>query len=299
MAARDILRSQRPLSLLTDMSIGSNRRSALGVSLGDAERHYRNTLRASYGVLCLVEQLERYGRLPAGVQFEPSGAGVQDRRGWRAWPAAHAVPCDIKITRPNGATEMISELMGSEVIRYHLAYNVFGATDVVPRLVNETDRRCDWPPAGVAPQDAAYRAHVLVEGCRRIASTTENARRCFESYLMPQFVEAANRVGWEAAQQGRALADEQLEQGNMGPDRIIRQGEGSWLVDHLGRPTVGVPERLRLSADRAEPDERVAALYVIVEIAQIYADTRPTQIDMARVESGMRDLPKLDDGLTR
>lgn len=299
MAARDILRSQRPLSLLTDLSIGSNRRSSLGVSLGDAERHYRNTLCASYGVLCLIEELERYGRLPANAQYEPVGAEVQDRRGWRSWPAAHAVPCDIRIRRPNGATELVSELMGSEVIRYHLAYNVFGATDVVPRLVNETDKRCDWPPGGGAPGNAAFRAHALAEGCRRIATTVETARRCFESYLMPQFVQAADRVGWDAAEQARVLADEELAQGNMGPDRVLRQAQGNWLVDHLGRPTVGVPERLRLSADTAEPDERVAALYVIVEVAQIYADTRLEENDMTRVANGMRDLPKLDAGLTR
>ena len=136
---RDILRDDiDPMALIDELATGAVT-DAHGLTLGDLSGHRLDRYVLSYAVLQLVGGMARISLLSARDTLVPKGAKVQDKTGMDAFQAAHALPCDFAVNGRRG----IHALFVSPIIRGNVKARLFGRTNLVHRLVNYADRRCE------------------------------------------------------------------------------------------------------------------------------------------------------------
>jgi hypothetical protein len=146
-----------------------------GLTLGDLTGHRHDRYVTVYRALHLLAGMARRGWLRGHDVIKPIGAEVQDKKAMDAFQAAHLLPCDLKIN----AAEGVHEQFVSPIIRGNVKVQVFGRTNVVHRLVNYADRRCEangWIDA-------------FVQAARDLARGAE-ADAVFDRAVVPAFARA-------------------------------------------------------------------------------------------------------------
>ena len=127
-----------PMTLIDELATGAVTDSH-GLTLGDLSGHRVDRYILSFAVLQLVSGMARISLLSARDTLVPKGAKVQDKKGMDAFQAAHALPCDFEVNGKRG----IHTLFVSPIIRGNVKARLFGRTNLVHRLVNYADRRCE------------------------------------------------------------------------------------------------------------------------------------------------------------
>ena len=136
---REILQDDvDPMTLIAELATGAVTDSH-GLTLGDVAGHRQDRYVLSCAVLQLVAGMARISLLSARDTIVPRGAKVQDKTGMDAFQAAHVLPCDFKVNGRDG----IHTLFVSPIIRGNVKARLFGRTNLVHRLVNYADRRCE------------------------------------------------------------------------------------------------------------------------------------------------------------
>ncbi len=138
-SGRLILRTDlEPMDLLDELATGAVT-DGRGLTLGDVAGHRRDRCVAVAFAVHLAAGLGRHRLLKATDSVRAIGAEVQDKTGIEDFQAAHVLPCDFDINGREGLHLWFS----SPIIRGNVQVHVFGRTNVVHRLVNYADRRCE------------------------------------------------------------------------------------------------------------------------------------------------------------
>ena len=137
--SRKILRTDiDSMELIDELAAGSTT-DGRGLTLGDVAGHRRDRYMASYRALHLVGALTRISLLSNKSTIRRIGAEVQDKTGIQDFQAAHILPCDFEINGKAG----LHLLFVSPIISNCVQARLFGVTNVVHRLVNYADQRCE------------------------------------------------------------------------------------------------------------------------------------------------------------
>jgi hypothetical protein len=137
--SRKILRTDiDSMDLIDELAAGSTT-DGRGLTLGDVAGHRRDRYLASYRALHLLGALAGISLLSAKSTIDAIGAEVQDKTGIEDFQAAHVLPCDFEINGKAG----LHQLFVSPIISGNVQARLFGVTNVVHRLVNYADRRCE------------------------------------------------------------------------------------------------------------------------------------------------------------
>ena len=249
-------------------------RDPQGLPLGDVAGHARRRYTACYGALCLTRMLVDISRIDAPAGLMVTGARFQDKQTSREFPAAHAIPCDLRLALPGHPPPGVRlyDLLRDPFNRTWTRREIFGQTDRVHRLANLADRRCEAGADGMAMALAAacdaairdgLRAKVVSPAGARGATVAASVASLFETSLAPAFIAAARaRLG--------ALETEFT-------DHERGQLARAPIVDRFGRPIMARPVDTRIGSPDAEA--RAAARIAMRQILQIYAD--PDCVDRA------------------
>lgn len=146
-----------------------------GLTLGDVAGHRRDRFVALYRAVHLLGRLAQQGWLRPTDVIKAIGAEVQDKEAMDAFQAAHVLPRDLDINGRKG----VHELFVSPIIRGNVKLHVFGQTNVVHRLVNYADSRCEangWVTA-------------FVGAARRLAQGAD-ADSVYGRELLPAYAQA-------------------------------------------------------------------------------------------------------------
>lgn len=136
---RKILRTDvDSMELIDELAAGSTT-DGRGLTLGDVAGHRLDRYLASYRAIHLVGALAHISLLSARSTLRPIGAEVQDKTGIQDFQAAHVLPCDFEINAVPG----LHLLFVSPIISGNVQSRLFGVTNVVHRLVNYADSRCE------------------------------------------------------------------------------------------------------------------------------------------------------------
>ena len=137
--SRKILRTDiDSMELIDELAAGSVT-DGRGLTLGDVTGHRHDRYLASYRALHLVGTLAHISLLSARSTIVAIGAEVQDKTGIEDFHAAHILPCDFEINGRAG----LHQLFVSPIIRANVQVHLFGVTNVLHKLVNYADRRCE------------------------------------------------------------------------------------------------------------------------------------------------------------
>ncbi len=137
--SRKILRTDiDSMELIDELAAGSTT-DGRGLTLGDVAGHRRDRYLASYRALHLVGALAGISLLSGKSTLRRIGAEVQDKTGIQDFQAAHILPCDFEIDGKAG----LHLLFFSPIISNCVQARLFGVTNVVHRLVNYADQRCE------------------------------------------------------------------------------------------------------------------------------------------------------------
>jgi hypothetical protein len=222
--SRVILRNDiDSMELIDELASGSTT-DGRGLTLGDVAGHRQDRYLASYRALHLVAALARMSLLTPRDTITRIGAEVQDKTGFDAFQAAHILPCDFKINGRDG----LHRLFVSPIISGNVQARLFGVTNVVHKLVNYADRRCEangWIDA-------------FLKAIKSTISGTD-ADQAFSRQLVPDYAAAV------------ALSREKLI-------AALRQGERDamdkpTLLAPNGQPAQRRPQDFRVGAKAADP----------------------------------------------
>lgn len=137
--SRKILRTDiDSMELIDELAAGSTT-DGRGLTLGDVAGHRHDRYLASYRALHLVGTLAGISLLSGKSTIVAIGAEVQDKTGIEDFQAAHVLPCDFEIDGKAG----LHQFFVSPIISGNVQARLFGVTNVVHRLVNYADRRCE------------------------------------------------------------------------------------------------------------------------------------------------------------
>ncbi|HEY9025618.1 MAG TPA: hypothetical protein VIP05_15050 [Burkholderiaceae bacterium] len=245
-----------PMALIDELAAGAVTDSH-GLTLGDVSGHRIDRYLLSYAVLHLVGGMAHISLLSARDVLVPKGAKVQDKKGMDAFQAAHALPCDFAVNGRRG----MHALFASPIIRGNVKARLFGRTNIVHRLVNYADRRCEangWI--------AAF--HLALENVLSGA----DPEQVFHQQLVTAYARAvqASRDRLEAA----LLAHER---------QVIATPT---LYAPNGTPARPRPQDFRVGATATDPRalaiNKGAVLQVFEEYAQGPAGLAPDRLDRAK-----------------
>jgi hypothetical protein len=270
--ARDILNPDPNPAVLLDELYFQVERDFKGLPLGNVSKHAQARLHTTYLVLCLVRLLHDLGRIGNGARFEVTGAAVQDKQTSHEFPAAHVLPCDLRVQLGGAAgTARIYELFRAPLNGTWIQRDVFGRTDRVHRLTNYADSRCE--------QNGM--CDTFASACGQVA-LGQNTDDVFTQTVMTGYRGAA----WTALRRVETALTE-YERGEM---------TRKHLLDARGRPAFARPEDTRLRSP--DPAARAAAKNAVVQILQSYAHATadPGELEAAakRVAELRREEAKLN-----
>lgn len=240
---REIFQSDPDPRALFDELYSDVTRTVDSIPLGALERHAEARLQQSYAVLALIEQARAYGILPEAANFEATGAQVQDKRAQRDFPAAHRLPCDMKLVEPNGRENRLSEFFEIGLNRAWIEGNIFAPTDRVHRMVNVADQWCE---------DAGMK-RSLVDASNAVLHGRMTANEAMEKVIKPGYQEAI------------AKASAKIERNF---SFMERQALAFRIVDRDGQPYKSVDPKLTLKVKGLE--SRAAAKDAIERTLKAY-----------------------------
>ena len=240
---REIFQSDPDPRALFDELYSDVTRTADSIPLGALERHAEARLQQSYAVLVLIEQARAYGLLPEAANFEATGAQVQDKRAQRDFPAAHRLPCDMKLVEPNGRENRLSDFFEIGLNRAWIEGNIFAPTDRVHRMVNVADQWCE---------DAGMK-RSLVDASNAVLHGRMTAHEAMAKVIKPGYQEAI------------AKATAKVERNF---SFMERQALATRIVDRDGQPYRSVDPKLTLKVKGLE--SRAAAKDAIERTLKAY-----------------------------
>ena len=259
--AREILRQDIETMALLDELAERAVSDAHGLTLGDIAGHRLDRYLTHWRVLQLVAELGRRGLLRASDVLRPIGAEVQDKTGVDAFQAAHVLACDFEVNAGDG----MHTLFVSPIIRGNVKVHLFGRTNVVHKLVNYADRRCE--ANGWIDGFAEAVAACLAPGA--------DAHRVYAQVLVPRFAAAL------------AQAQDRLEAALSAAERRHLGSQG--LVAPGGAMVRQRPQDFRVSAKLDDPRVRAlnkaAVLQVFAEYRLGPAGLAPSTLAAAREEA--------------
>ncbi|GAA5666096.1 hypothetical protein Brsp07_04605 [Brucella sp. NBRC 14130] len=244
---REIFQSDPDPQALFDELYSDVTRTADSIPLGALERHAEARLQQSYAVLALIEQARAYGILPEAANFEATGAQVQDKRAQRDFPAAHRLPCDMKLVEPNGRENRLSDFFEIGLHRAWIEGNIFAPTDRVHRMVNVADQWCE---------DAGMK-RSLVDASNAVLHGRMTANEAMEKVIKPGYQEAI------------AKATAKVERNF---SFMERQALAFRIVDRDGQPYKSVDPKLTLKVKGLE--SRAAAKDAIERTLKAYGSVQ-------------------------
>jgi hypothetical protein len=248
---REIFQSDPDPRALFDELYSDVTRTADSIPLGALERHAEARLQQSYAVLALIEQARAYGILPEAANFEATGAQVQDKRAQRDFPAAHRLPCDMKLVEPNGRENRLSEFFEIGLNRAWIEGNIFAPTDRVHRMVNVADQWCE---------DAGMK-RSLVDASNAVLHGRMTANEAMEKVIKPGYQEA---IGKATAKVERNFSF------------MERQALATRIVDRDGQPYKSVDPKLTLKVKGLE--SRAAAKDAIERTLKAYGTVQDVSL---------------------
>lgn len=212
-----------------------------GNALRDAERHPIGNIEAhavgrrsqSYMVLKLVETVRDLGLLPVNGTIVATRAMVQDKRGSQEFPAAHRLPADLAVEKPNGEHRRLTEHFDVRLNQVAIDRDVFGRTDRLSRMTNVVD---SWLETAGMRKTLARAANVVASG------------HMSASAAMSDIVEP----GYAAA-----IARTRLLERNMA---LAERTAIASIVDQRGEPFRAVLDDLRLRTGHLENRVRAKAM---------------------------------------
>lgn len=235
-----LLQDVDPMALVDELAQGAVS-DGRGLTLGDLVGHRLDRYAAMHRVLHLLAGLARRGWLRPTDVIEGIGAEVQDKKGMDAFQAAHVLPCDLAI---NGC-EGVHEQFFSPIIRGNVKARLFGRTNVVHRLVNYADRRCEangWIDA-------------LVH-CARLLAQGADAEIVFQRELLPRCAQAV-----VAARNALMSALQTAERQAMGKPTLLAPN---------GLPASPRVQDFRVSDKVADPRVRAINKEVVLQVFDEY-----------------------------
>lgn len=231
-----------------------------GLTLGDLTGHRHDRYVTVYRALHLLAGMARRGWLRGHDVIKPIGAEVQDKKAMDAFQAAHLLPCDLKIN----AAEGVHEQFVSPIIRGNVKVQVFGRTNVVHRLVNYADRRCEangWIDA-------------FVQAARDLARGAE-ADAVFDRAVVPAFARAVT-----VSRNKLVDALNQAERQAMGKPVLLAGN---------GQPARPRAQDFRVSDKLKDPRVRAANKEAVLQVFDEYrrgpGGLSPRTLAQARTES--------------
>lgn len=178
MARRQILFTEPdPMTLVEELA-GAADYGPWGLALGNLRKHKADRFVASYAVLCLTRTLAQLQLIRPADTIRKIGAEVQDKQGFAKFDACHVVPCDFEINGTAGVHKLLHAPMNGRYLSLH----VFGKTNIMHKLVNYTDQRCEEGPTGWG--------EVLLGGFRAVLQGADPAD-IYQRQLVPGYLRAA------------------------------------------------------------------------------------------------------------
>jgi hypothetical protein len=254
-----------------------------GLPLGNFLAHSQNRLKTCYQILLAAKIAQRFDRVDPNAQLRAVGATIQDKKGTRAYPAAHLAPCDIATgTLPGGATQHLHSVFRD---RFAVGFiqKIFGTTEFVHKYVNYLDTQMERTKEG----DGFSRE--LVDAVRTILRDRwANPRALFHDQVVPAYrriateglAELDSLDIVEIDDRGGVIVDHHGEPFNPG----ATPATPSALVDRYGSPLIARPTDL--SVNSTEPDALMYTRHTLRTILTAFATTPATDADTSRtVES--------------
>ncbi|WP_338811530.1 zeta toxin family protein (plasmid) [Agrobacterium leguminum] len=189
--------------------------------IGNIEAHATGRLAQTYMALRLVETARDLRLLPNDGEIVATRAFVQDKRATREFPAAHRLPADLAVERPDGTRRRLTEYFEVALNRAAIDREVFGPTDRMSRLANVAD---SW-------LDAAGMRKAFVRAANDVAEGYANADEAMRWTIEPGYAAAV------------AEARRKLERNMMLAERTAIAAE---VVDASGEPFRAKRDDLRL-----------------------------------------------------